>query len=44
VKVEYFDVKEDGEAMKRFLELSGGGRRVPLIVEDGRVTVGFGGT
>ncbi len=30
--------------MKRFLALSGGGRRVPLIVEGGRVTVGFGGT
>ena len=30
--------------MRRFLELSGGERRVPLIEEDGRVTVGFGGT
>ncbi len=30
--------------MKRFLELSGGERRVPLIVEDGRVTVGYGGS
>ncbi len=30
--------------MERFLELSGGERRVPLVVEDGRVTVGFGGT
>ncbi len=30
--------------MKRFLALSGGARRVPLIVEDGRVTTGFGGT
>ncbi len=30
--------------MKRFLALSGGERRVPLIVERGRVTVGFGGT
>jgi hypothetical protein len=29
--------------MKRFLELSGGDRRVPLISEDGKVTVGFGG-
>jgi len=42
--VEYHDVKREPEAMKRFLELSGGGRRVPLIVEGGRVTVGFGGT
>ncbi len=42
--VEYFDVKLDPVAMARFLELSGGERRVPLIVERGRVTVGFGGT
>jgi glutaredoxin 3 len=42
--VEYFDVRRDAEAMKRFLALSGGERRVPLIVEKGRVTVGFGGT
>ena len=37
-------MKQDGEAMKRFLELGGGQRRVPLIVEGGRITVGFGGT
>jgi glutaredoxin 3 len=43
-QVEYFDVKADPAAMGRFLELSGGERRVPLIVERGRVTVGFGGT
>jgi glutaredoxin 3 len=30
--------------MKRFLELSGGDRRVPLIVERGRVSTGFGGS
>jgi hypothetical protein len=30
--------------MKRFLELSGGERRVPLEVDSGRVSVGFGGT
>jgi glutaredoxin 3 len=43
-QVEYLDVKVDPAAMARFLELSGGERRVPLIVERGRVTVGFGGT
>jgi len=42
--VEYFDVKADAAAMARFLDLSGGERRVPLIVDRGRVTVGFGGT
>lgn len=29
--------------MNRFLSLSGGERRVPLIVERGQVTIGFGG-
>ncbi len=44
MRVEYFDVKGDPQAMKRFLELSEGDRRVPLIEQDGRVTVGFNGT
>jgi hypothetical protein len=30
--------------MKRFLALSGGDRRVPLVSEGGKVTVGFGGS
>jgi glutaredoxin len=44
VPVTYFDVTRDAEAMRRFLELSGGERRVPLIVERGRTCVGFGGS
>ncbi len=40
----YFDVRKDAAAMKRFLELSGGDRNVPLIHEGGRVVVGFGGS
>ena len=43
-RVEYFNLKKDAQAMARFLELSGGDRRVPLIEEDGTVTVGFDGT
>lgn len=43
-RVDYFNVKKDAEAMRRYLELSGGERRVPLIREEGRITVGFGGT
>ncbi len=43
-RVEYRNVKNDAAAMARFLELSMGERRVPLIREEGRVTVGFGGT
>lgn len=41
---EYHDVRKDAAAMRRFLEHSLGDRRVPLIVEDGKVTIGFGGT
>ena len=43
MKVEYFNVKSDPEAMKRFLELSGGDRQVPLIEQDGMTTTGFNG-
>lgn len=43
-EVVYRDVKQEPDAMARFLELSGGERRVPLILEGGRTTVGFGGT
>lgn len=43
-EVVYHDVKKDPAAMARFLELSGGERRVPLIREAGQITVGFGGT
>jgi hypothetical protein len=37
------DVKSDNKALDRMVRLSGG-RRVPVIVEGGKVTVGFGGT
>jgi glutaredoxin 3 len=43
-EVQYINVKKDADALRRMLELTGGQRRVPVIVEDGRVTVGFGGT
>jgi glutaredoxin len=41
---EYFDVKNDPSALARMLQFSAGTRRVPVIVEDGKVTIGFGGT
>lgn len=44
VQVEYFDVEEDAGAMRRFLELAHGDRRVPLVVEEGRISQGFGGS
>ena len=45
VPFEYVDVKKSRADMARMLELSGGLRRVPVIVEEnGKVTIGFGGT
>lgn len=41
---EYINVKKDAAGMARMLELSGGRRVVPVIVENGKVTIGFGGT
>lgn len=42
--VQYLNVKKDADALRRMLELTGGKRSVPVIVEDGKVTIGFGGT
>lgn len=42
--VKYVDVKKDPMALARMLTLTGGRRQVPVIVEEGRVTIGFGGT
>jgi glutaredoxin len=39
-----FDVDADPDARRRFIALTGGGRLVPVLVEDGRVvTVGWQG-
>jgi glutaredoxin len=44
VKVQYINVKKDAAGLQRMLDYSGGRRQVPVIVEGGKVTVGFGGT
>lgn len=45
VEFRYVDVKKSRADMDRMLELSGGIRRVPVIVEEnGKITIGFGGT
>ena len=41
---EYINVKKNPADLTRMLEYSAGRRAVPVIVEDGKVTVGFGGT
>jgi hypothetical protein len=37
-------VKASAADLDRMLGYSKGARKVPVIVEDGRVTIGFGGT
>ena len=44
VPFRYLNVKKESGALEQMLQYSGGVRRVPVIVEDGQVTVGFGGT
>ena len=42
--MEYVDVKASAENMEAMLKASGGDRNVPVIVEGGVLTIGFGGT
>jgi len=43
-EVQYINVLRDPEALRRMMSLTGGQRRVPVIVRGDTVTVGFGGT
>lgn len=40
----YFDVKLDAAKLDEMLKYSKGQRNVPVIVEGGKVTVGYGGS
>ncbi len=42
--VRYINVKEVPAELQKMLTLTNGRRQVPVIVEAGRVTIGFGGT
>jgi glutaredoxin 3 len=44
VPVRYVNVKKNPAELEKMLGLTRGRREVPVIVEDGRITVGFGGT
>jgi glutaredoxin 3 len=44
VPFRYINVKKDPAGLETMLGLTGGRRLVPVILEKGRVTVGFGGT
>jgi glutaredoxin 3 len=44
VPFRYINVKKDAAGLERMLALTKGQRRVPVIVDAGKITVGFGGT
>jgi glutaredoxin 3 len=44
VAFQYVNVKKNPADLERMLGHTGGQRRVPVIVEGDKVTIGFGGT
>jgi glutaredoxin 3 len=44
VTFNYVNVLEDDAGLERMMQLTNGRRKIPVIVQDGKVTVGFGGT
>jgi glutaredoxin 3 len=44
VDFEYVDVRSSRAEMDRMLGYTQGVRRVPVIVDEGKVVIGFGGT
>lgn len=41
---EYINVLQDDDGLQRMLKHSNGRRQIPVIVEVGKVTIGFGGS
>jgi glutaredoxin 3 len=44
VPFRYVNVKKDAAGLERMLALTKGQRKVPVIVEGEKITIGFGGT
>ena len=42
-EVEYFDVLSDADKLNTMLKYSNGARKVPIIVDQGNVSIGFNG-
>jgi glutaredoxin len=40
----YRDVQEDAQALQEMLRLTQGNRRVPVMVENDQISIGFGGS
>jgi glutaredoxin 3 len=43
-QVQYHDVQKDRALLEEMLALTKGRRSVPVILEGGKVTIGYGGT
>ncbi len=41
---QYYDVKQDSKKLEEMLQHSNGVREVPVIVEGGKVSIGYGGS
>jgi len=44
IPFEYINVLQDDDGLQRMLKHSNGRRQIPVIVEAGKVTIGFGGS
>jgi len=44
IPFDYINVLEDDDGLNRMLEHSKGRRQIPVIVDAGKVTIGFGGS
>ena len=44
IEFAYVNVKKNAADLAQMLKYSKGRRQVPVIVDDGKVTIGFGGT
>jgi len=43
-RARFIDVERDSEKLQEMLKLTGGVRNVPVLVEGGKATIGYGGT
>ena len=44
IPFEYINVLEDDAGLQRMLQLTHGRRKVPVILDAGNITIGFGGS
>jgi len=44
IPFEYINVLKDEDGLERMVKLTNGRRKIPVIVDSGKITVGFGGT